>query len=463
MEAFFSALLLTVVWFFLVGMVLLYPNSKKASTTRTWQQETIFAIYILMSCAGWLGAILKSFVAIAAWLGAVVHALSLFPIFGIILYIYLNLHNVEYQALPRAYKIISFVIFCMNAILLLLLPLLLGQANDIAVALIIILFAEMVMGFKKRWLLLNLILFATIIIVSMLTKNYIRENNFSIYDYLNSHMVQQTQAVGGGTQYKLQAMQVERTKGGQQPTRSTNGIQQPTRSTNGIQQTAGPNKLYEVFSYVLDKDVYSMMHYGENYHRIRVSEQEDYKYLHYGVMRILSRIDHLTELAYVMKMTPEKVPYWNGFSYLSLVYLPIPRVLWKDKPIMTIGQNYGHRYRFITDEDHVTFWAMPINIEAWINYGWKGIIVSAILIGLLLRVLWTYCIGNRIGLGNLFLAVAVLSSTTFSESSAKIFVGNMLQMIVIFLVVEFLVRKYFNLVWLKVTKLLSPPKTIFEN
>jgi hypothetical protein len=99
------------------------------------------------------------------------------------------------------------------------------------------------------------------------------------------------------------------------------------------------------------------------------------------------RMDHLTLMAQVVSETPDRIPYWNGATYESLLYTPIPRFVMPDKPKKGLGQDFGHRYYFLWDEDYTTSINLAQLVEAYANFGPAGVGIVMFLIGLFYAVI----------------------------------------------------------------------------
>ncbi len=93
----------------------------------------------------------------------------------------------------------------------------------------------------------------------------------------------------------------------------------------------------------------------------------------------------LSALSLVLEQTPETVPFWNGESYAPLLTKWIPRFVWPDKPQETMGQEFGHTYRILADDNLTTSMNTPILAEAYMNFSYVGFflvfIIMAFLIG----------------------------------------------------------------------------------
>ena len=96
-------------------------------------------------------------------------------------------------------------------------------------------------------------------------------------------------------------------------------------------------------------------------------------------------------LLIVTKNSPQKVPYWEGYSYKLMLSKIIPRILWKNKPSDTLGNEFGHRYNVLTKKstltkrDNSTSWNMPVLNEFYVNFGQSGVIFGMLLIGVIMN------------------------------------------------------------------------------
>lgn len=120
---------------------------------------------------------------------------------------------------------------------------------------------------------------------------------------------------------------------------------------------------------------------------------------------VISRRSANTDLLIdVMRRTPSDVPYWDGFTYTSLVGAFVPRLLWPGKPQKSLGQDFGHRYGYIGRNDTETSVNLPVLVEFYINFGVAGIFVGMFVLGILLRSIEDAI--NRPGQGYLVTAAA---------------------------------------------------------
>ncbi len=91
--------------------------------------------------------------------------------------------------------------------------------------------------------------------------------------------------------------------------------------------------------------------------------------------------------AHVVRETPERIPYWNGETYYSLVGMAVPRVLWPSKPNKMLGQEFGHRYNFLLSDDVRTSINLPYFVEFYANFGFFGVLIGMAIVGAIYRVL----------------------------------------------------------------------------
>lgn len=88
----------------------------------------------------------------------------------------------------------------------------------------------------------------------------------------------------------------------------------------------------------------------------------------------------------VLAMTPSKVPFWKGETYESIPFMFIPRALWPDKPSRHFWNKYGRVYGILDTEDYQTSVGVSYLAEAYMNFGFSGMYLIAVLMGLLFSV-----------------------------------------------------------------------------
>lgn len=86
----------------------------------------------------------------------------------------------------------------------------------------------------------------------------------------------------------------------------------------------------------------------------------------------------------VLEYTPERVPYWNGETYSTILYMFIPRALWPDKPSRHFWNKYGRLYGVLSTDDFETSVGVSYLAEGYINFGYNGMYFIALLMGILI-------------------------------------------------------------------------------
>jgi hypothetical protein len=163
------------------------------------------------------------------------------------------------------------------------------------------------------------------------------------------------------------------------------------------------------------------------------------QYVQYTAARTVNRLNRLGDFAYVVQTTPARIAYTNGITYLPIIGTFVPRVLWPTKPLNTgSGQFYGHRYGYLDPRDLSHSANLPIVTEGWMNHGWLGIILSAAVVGLVLRVIWQRWIGDGNALGNIMIGMAVMATAVDQESSLGLLLGGVAHALVIYGVLAYL-------------------------
>jgi len=116
-----------------------------------------------------------------------------------------------------------------------------------------------------------------------------------------------------------------------------------------------------------------------------VGSQELGDYLMQGIQATSRRSDGLGILSVIVRDCPSRVPYQGGWTLAYIVLSYVPRVVWADKPDMTIGiwvtSNFG-------SGPGVASHTAPTWIgELYFNFGWPGIVIGMLLMGIFMRAL----------------------------------------------------------------------------
>lgn len=95
----------------------------------------------------------------------------------------------------------------------------------------------------------------------------------------------------------------------------------------------------------------------------------------------------ISKTGHIINGVPEKMNFMYGTSFLSVIYSPIPRVLWPQKPAVSIGKDISHKIYGLSNKVQA---GIPPGIaaELFLNFGYAGILIGFFLIGMLLK--WLY-------------------------------------------------------------------------
>jgi integral membrane sensor domain MASE1 len=107
----------------------------------------------------------------------------------------------------------------------------------------------------------------------------------------------------------------------------------------------------------------------------------------HGAKTTFERSADMDLLADVVKRTPSEIPYWEGYTYRSLIGVAIPRLLWPDKPTKEIGQAFGHRYGYLKWNNLATSINLPFLVEFYLNFGFLGVLIGMSIVGVTYRTL----------------------------------------------------------------------------
>jgi hypothetical protein len=152
------------------------------------------------------------------------------------------------------------------------------------------------------------------------------------------------------------------------------------------------------------------------------------------------RTSMVRHLADVYRQTPERVPYWGGATYYSLVGAFVPRFLWPGKPTKELGQAFGHRYGYLTPHDTHTSVNLPYLVEFYANFGVLGVVLGMALVGMLYRFLDDKL--NRPGQPLLVSAIALslfVSLLNIESDFSLVFGGLILNGVALFVVAKWAV------------------------
>lgn len=142
------------------------------------------------------------------------------------------------------------------------------------------------------------------------------------------------------------------------------------------------------------------------------------------------RADFIHQVAYIYSMTPSVVPYQYGKTYSFFLVSFIPRLLWPDKPTAGSANGFYAVTYGITSEEgaKTTTFGVSILGEAFMNFGWPGVVLIMLLQGIFIGAMQHSFGGKVSGPGGqaVFLCFFVYFLNGIG-SSAEIMFGGILQ------------------------------------
>lgn len=140
----------------------------------------------------------------------------------------------------------------------------------------------------------------------------------------------------------------------------------------------------------------------------------------------VTRFAQITLLSDVIKNTPEIVPYWNGETYLPLFTSFIPRIFWPGKPEIRVGNDFGHRYQILDEDDFNTSINLPILVEMYVNFGNSGIILGMPLLGCVLALIDTKMNNASMNELEFVVGASTIFGLVYQEVNASILFGTVI-------------------------------------
>jgi len=142
------------------------------------------------------------------------------------------------------------------------------------------------------------------------------------------------------------------------------------------------------------------------------------------------RADFIHQVAYIYSMTPSVIPYQYGKTYSFFLVSFIPRIVWPDKPTAGSANGYYAVTYGVTSEEgaKTTTFGVSILGEAFMNFGWPGVILIMLVQGIFIGAMQHSFGGKISGPGGqaVFLCFFVYFLNGIG-SSAEIMFGGILQ------------------------------------
>lgn len=149
---------------------------------------------------------------------------------------------------------------------------------------------------------------------------------------------------------------------------------------------------------------------------------------------VLDRLNDGQFTAGCLKSVPEKVPFLQDKSYKMVLWIPVPRVLYRQRPKFLLN------YFNIIQNKQTKATSAPITTvgEAYINFGWPGIPVVFLILGSIYKI-FEYIFRSKLSPSQaailLFFCVLIIGMTV---QPAVVQLSWMLKIIILLLVCKFL-------------------------
>jgi hypothetical protein len=127
-------------------------------------------------------------------------------------------------------------------------------------------------------------------------------------------------------------------------------------------------------------------------------------------------------LGYLSRRVPRELPYWDARTYRYIPLTALPRVIAPWKASTLSGVEFGQRYDLVNAGSTSTSANLPLAAEAYVNFGFTGLVLVGGFFGFLLGVL-----GRAVRRGSwpLVMAGTVMAAQLIGgvESDSSVVVG----------------------------------------
>jgi O-antigen polysaccharide polymerase Wzy len=149
----------------------------------------------------------------------------------------------------------------------------------------------------------------------------------------------------------------------------------------------------------------------------------------------IGRTAHIMLFSEVVKDTPQRVPYWQGESYIPLFTSFIPRFLFPGKPEEKTGNDFGRRYSYLGSNDFTTSLNLPLIVEIYANFGTMGMIIGMPLIGMLLSLLEQKLNNPDMQPLEFVTGATILFRLIYQESNLSLMVGGVVSLSIALIII----------------------------
>jgi hypothetical protein len=120
-----------------------------------------------------------------------------------------------------------------------------------------------------------------------------------------------------------------------------------------------------------------------------LTEMNGDEFMDVSVGTFKKRLSLISSVAVVVRDVPRWEPYANGSTiFIPALSLFVPRILWPDKPMFTMGRDFGEKFRIVNILDDKTRISATVPGELYWNFSLPGILIGMAIWGALMR--WIY-------------------------------------------------------------------------
>lgn len=151
----------------------------------------------------------------------------------------------------------------------------------------------------------------------------------------------------------------------------------------------------------------------------------------------LERTSLLTQVAHVLELTPETIPFLEGSSYSYLAITLVPRFVWPEKPSFNAANRYYQVAFGLTEERNLDTVSIAVGClgEAYINFGWLGAIGIMLGIGIVLGIYERSFVARDSSALFLGIGIALLPGFLGIESQMAQYLAGVVQKILLTILV----------------------------
>lgn len=160
--------------------------------------------------------------------------------------------------------------------------------------------------------------------------------------------------------------------------------------------------------------------------------------------QVISRINYIIVVVRIMnKHQYENYSFLYGETYTRGLKMLIPRIIWPEKPVDNSGNDFGHEYGFLNENDYQTFVGKYWIGESFMNFSYFGVLI-AFMVGSSLGYLYMLTNQNKEQIIIIIFIQTLISFITTDELIFYIFFLIRDFMLNILIIMPFLNIKYLN-------------------